>query len=531
MPRMTPEQLEAVVQAAKQHAPAARDDDPPPGDESDAPSGRPAPGRPTGAAKGRSFKVKGQKRRRPPAGARDSGDVGERDDGTEENDEGDTANVRRPAGPFLHPYGRSATYEQVKRDPSAAPATPEHRAPDLAGAIPGPRTPAVAPRSSAGEEASGIEQPTADFRPRPERRQDERRQDERRQDESAPGDASDDAGTVAVWRKASPGAGPSSVVDRLAEPPAGAEEVGHDGSVGLDELFGAPEPRRTPEWTPARRPEWTFETTSMAGDLGADATRARRTAERGGLARRWLRAVLVRLGDIPIRAVYGIGAAIVTAIVVVLVFTLFSGDKPEPVPVTPAQARGTASDATRAPAPTPIAVPPVPAAKAMTVFPASGTRIASLTVDRTAGISYAQYGPPWVKTSKDGFSAGQKAGPARRQAIIGSGPLPGAAPKPPATYEDYRKLAGKAVKWSLKYQPAGSKFAWTVSQRARYDLGWLLGYKVSYVTGGKKHTSQAYVMVIATGKKKPAMLFASVPDTSKALYYDLNMLFWTTRAL
>ncbi|MBB5624574.1 hypothetical protein [Sphaerisporangium krabiense] len=253
---------------------------------------------------------------------------------------------------------------------------------------------------------------------------------------------------------------------------------------------------------------------------------------RVGPVRRWTRAALLRLGDIPVRAVYGVGAALVTALVVVLVFVLFSGDRPEQAPAGSAGGGGPApSKASRAPAPKPIAVPPVPAAKPMTVFPAPGTSVASYVQDKKARLSYPRYAAPWAKAAQEGFSAAQRTGTSGRQALIGSAPLPVAVPKRPATYEDYRALAGKAVKWSLRHQPAGSKFAWTASQRTPYGLGWMLGYKVTYVVQGKKQSAQAFVMVLANGGKKPGMLFATVPDTRKALYYDLNMLFWTVRPL
>ncbi|MEV6983929.1 hypothetical protein AB0M95_22095 [Sphaerisporangium sp. NPDC051017] len=433
MPRVTPEQLEAFVQAAKDRSAAGRVLAREPADGAD------------GAGDVGNAEAVDDATETPdgPDGTGDEADV---------EDTGDTANVRRPSGPFLHPYGRSAANGQARAG------TPARRRPGSGENEPG--------------EASGVSVWSAGSVPES-------------VPESMPGSGAESV--PGFVPDAAPPAARSPVLDRLA--------VRSEGSVDRvqDPVVRAQDPARD-----RRQP-------------------------------RWVRALLLRAGDIPIRAVYGIAAAIVTAIIVVLIFTLFSGDKPERVPVTPAQAGGPASRTPRAP--TPIAVPPVPAAKAMMVFPAPGSRVTSVVADRTAGISYARYGSPWANTSKDGFSAAQKAGSGRRQALIGSGPLPVAVPKPPATYEDYRKLAGKAVKWSLKYQPAGSRFAWTVSQKARYNLGWLLGYKVTYVAGGKKHTSQAYVMVVATGKKKPAVLFASVPDTSKALYYDLNMLFWTTRAL
>ncbi|WP_248963541.1 hypothetical protein [Sphaerisporangium perillae] len=306
-----------------------------------------------------------------------------------------------------------------------------------------------------------------------------------------------------------PVAGPAATASRAGGAGGGATQSPPGGRPGA---LGAPPPVGPSEFSV--RP-------------GPDASRRDRKPG-------WLSAAILRVGDIPIRAVYGIGAAIATMIIVVLIFILFSGDKPgDPVRVDPARAGGAAPPGVRPkPTPTPIAVPPVPSAKAMTLFTGTGTPIASYVLDRTAGISYPQYGTPWAKTIKAPFSAAQKAGSARQsQALIASGPVPVAVAKQPTTYDGFRKLAAKAAKWSLRYQPAGSKFTWTVSQQPRYNLGWVLGYKVTYVQGGKRHSSQAYVIVVSTAKKKPAMLFATVPDTRQALYHDLNMLFWTARAI
>lgn len=116
-------------------------------------------------------------------------------------------------------------------------------------------------------------------------------------------------------------------------------------------------------------------------------------------------------------------------------------------------------------------------------------------------------------------------------ALIGSAPLPGTLGEQPQVYSDFRKLAGRAAKWTLRHQPKDAKFSWTTSQRTRNGVGWMLGYKLTYRVDGKKHTSQTYVMVVATGRAKPAMLFATVPDTQPALYRDLNMLFWSARPI
>ncbi|MFC6085488.1 hypothetical protein [Sphaerisporangium aureirubrum] len=246
-----------------------------------------------------------------------------------------------------------------------------------------------------------------------------------------------------------------------------------------------------------------------------------------------LSAAILRAGDVPIKVVYGIGAALVTAVIVVLIFVLFAGDRPDdPVRVDPARGGGPGATTPVKPKPTPIVVPPVPAARPMTVFDGTGTPVASYVQDQKTGISYPQYAGPWAKATRPGFAAAQKVGSsARPQTLIGSAPLPGALNKQPRVYSDFRALAARAAKWSLRHQPQTAKFNWTVSQRTRYGVGWMLGYKLTYRVDGKKHTSQSYVMVVATGRAKPAMLFATVPDTRPALYRDLNMLFWAVRPI
>lgn len=399
--------------------------------------------------------------------------------------------ARDAAAPSAPDPGRSAPADPGK----FAPAGPGRPAPYGAGGAESP--------ASAGADESGAFGPDADDGDDPDATVNVRRPvgPFLRPDRSV-------AGSPGTW---SPTPGPAGL-----RPPPGAPGGSNPGdhgpaAPGVSGLPGGPGAPGT--WSPSPP--------------------ASSAAPRRNRQPRWLSAAILRVGDIPIRAVYGIGAAIVTGIIVVLIFMLFGGEKTgDPVRVD-AQAGGTAaSSAAPTPAPPPIAVPPVPAARAMTVFDGPGTPIAAYVVDQKARLSYAQYGAPWAKTTRAPFSKAQKAGPGRQpQAFIGSGPVPVAVPASLATYADYRKLAAKAAKWSLRYQPTGSKFAWTVSQQARYNLGWLLGYKVTYVRDGRKHSSQAYVMVVSTSvAKKPAFLFANVPDTRKPLLRDLNMLFWTARA-
>lgn len=238
-----------------------------------------------------------------------------------------------------------------------------------------------------------------------------------------------------------------------------------------------------------------------------------------------------RIADLPIRVVYTIAAALATVVAVVLIFLLFSGDRPEDTATAPRSAAVPAASAAATPAPSPSAapsLPKVPASREMPVFPGAGTVVASYVLDRKSGISYAKFGAPWTDGGLTPFAQSQQAGEGdAAPAVIGSLPLPGAAPGTLATYADYRRAATRAARWTLRQQPPGAVVSWTASRPVRRGMGWLLGYKATYRVGRDKHSAQAFVMVVGTGGKRPAVLFASVPDDRKELYRDLNMLFWT----
>ncbi|WP_433499921.1 hypothetical protein ACQP1K_06275 [Sphaerimonospora sp. CA-214678] len=246
-----------------------------------------------------------------------------------------------------------------------------------------------------------------------------------------------------------------------------------------------------------------------------------------GMAGRAVRAVR----NVPRRGVYTIAAVIGTVIAIVLVFLVFSDDKPR------RDAGSGAAGAVRSPTVTPSAspsprpalptLPRVPSRRNMPVHPGPGTPVAAYVTDREAGISYARFGTPWRETKLAPFEAVQRAGAVRHpQAVIGSAPYPG-APGAPTAYADYRRLAARAARWSLRYQPPGAKLTWTASQPVRRGMGWLLGYRVRYVIDGEQRSSQAIVAIVGTGRSKPAMLFATVPDDRAERYRDLNMLAWT----
>jgi len=239
--------------------------------------------------------------------------------------------------------------------------------------------------------------------------------------------------------------------------------------------------------------------------------------------------LLLRLGDIPLRAVYTVAALIATIAAVVLVFTLFSEDTPQDGTVTRARAAegSPTAEASASPAPSAtLQLSAPPRSMALPRLPGKAATVTGLVVDDGSGLVYARLGKPWTKTSVKPFTAAQRAGSAARapRALIASGPLPGKVPANLKSDAQYRALAAQAAHWTLRYQPKATKVTWTASQAFSGGRGWVLGYRVTYQVNGKSRTCEAVVVVADTGKKKPGLLFATVPDTRKSQYRDLNTL-------
>ncbi|MBT2224769.1 hypothetical protein [Nonomuraea sp. NEAU-A123] len=246
--------------------------------------------------------------------------------------------------------------------------------------------------------------------------------------------------------------------------------------------------------------------------------------------------LLARIGDVPIKVVYLLGAIIATVLAVMLVFVIFSGDVPkdaqEPprqvVPISPVP--GTSAS----PKPSATAVPAAPKNLAYPQQAGTATVTIGTISDLATGISYPRLGLPWTAKSFAPFAIAQRVGKvAIPHTVIASTMLPGATPKTkPAKTADYRELAVRAVNWSLRTQyPAGATLTWTGSQKVPAGKGWMLGYKVTYTVSGKQKTSQAIVSIHEVGKTKPAMLLASIPQSGKSHYRDLNTIVQGVRTL
>ncbi|MFI6506915.1 hypothetical protein ACIBCT_04855 [Streptosporangium sp. NPDC050855] len=241
--------------------------------------------------------------------------------------------------------------------------------------------------------------------------------------------------------------------------------------------------------------------------------------------------LLMRIGDIPIRVAYSLGAAVITGLVVILIFVLFSGDEPS----DPASAdRAAAPGVSASPTSSPVTLPALPGTTSLSVLPGRPSAVLGAVTDTRSALTYSSLGAPWAARAVPSFSVGQQVGATRLpRTVIGSGPLPGATPaKALKSDADYRKAALGAVRWTIRnHHPAGSRVVWTGSQRLTSGKGWVLGYQVTYRIKGKKRVSHAALAVVDVGRRKPSMLFVTVPDTRKRLWADIAPLMTGVRAL
>ncbi|MFB9961906.1 hypothetical protein [Sinosporangium siamense] len=323
-----------------------------------------------------------------------------------------------------------------------------------------------------------------------------------------------------------PGPGPSDPADEITlagfRPPAAGVYPGFHPRAEIDD-------------SPREPAYWPADEVANVPPGGSFPGSAAQTAWRvPPPPRNRIKAILLNLGDLPVNVVYGVGAAILTVIAVILIFAVFSGDEPQqPVGLAPRSQ----APASPLPTPTPTAVvslPPVPAGRLLITLPGKGTEITGVVSDTKARVAYPRLGEPWATASAvPPFTAVQRVDAADDPpTLIASRLFPGAAPKSLATDADLRKAAASLARWVVRnHHPPGSTLAWTASERLGTGRGWVLGFRVTYrLADGVRHTSEAAVAVVDAGRARPGMLMVTIPDSRKELWRDLNTVVWNARS-
>ncbi len=298
------------------------------------------------------------------------------------------------------------------------------------------------------------------------------------------------------------------------------------------------------------------------------------------------RSLLARLGDLPMRVIYrgvvgGLAALAVVAAAVVFFVTGWGKGEPtaaaEPRATLPASSSGAvpsvseepsasgsalsvpsvsgsasepsevSAQGSASPVPTPVPtptpgnsalvtaqadprVPALPADRKLADFRGHGAATKGRVKDKRSGITFARFVKEWKLTKSSPFAT-RRTLPAAKGA--GHRALLASCPVPIAIQEDLKDTAFLAARWTLNYHPAGSEITWTASQpiKAGEQKGWLLGYRVNYEAGGRKHVSNAAVALVEVPSAKPALVFITIPDAQKKRWADINTLMSSVRAL
>ncbi|MET8160758.1 hypothetical protein ABZT47_30750 [Sphaerisporangium sp. NPDC005289] len=175
-------------------------------------------------------------------------------------------------------------------------------------------------------------------------------------------------------------------------------------------------------------------------------------------------------------------------------------------------------------------VPALPANRRLANYPGHGAPAKGRVKDNRSGISFTRFVKQWKLTKSSPFAT-RRVLPAVKGA--GHRGLLATCPVPIAVQDELKDTAFLAARWTLNYHPDGSKITWTASQgfKAGKREGWLLGYRVTYKAGGKKHVATAAVALVDVPAAKPAMVFITIPDAQKKRWADINTLISSIRPL
>ncbi|KAB2380240.1 hypothetical protein [Actinomadura montaniterrae] len=179
----------------------------------------------------------------------------------------------------------------------------------------------------------------------------------------------------------------------------------------------------------------------------------------------------------------------------------------------------------------------VPADKALKRFPGKASKVLGRLTDAASGLSYPRLAPPWQlptkknKLSTPGWSGQQIVVTERHGQQLWYGQLlTGVLPptllgayKGPGSVKKTTALAEQG--YESQYYAFPHKSAPLASQPLNVDghKGWLIASYLTYKRAGVRATGEIVATaVIDTGRKTPAAVFASLPNTHRKMWPDLN---------
>ncbi|MEV3923962.1 hypothetical protein [Actinomadura coerulea] len=305
------------------------------------------------------------------------------------------------------------------------------------------------------------------------------------------------------------------------------EEGGDDG--GGDDKYvpavptgsGQPAKPGKPSSGNWQMPDWMADEDAADAKLGGSPKPQRDVLdERGGRSR------LVLFG--------GIGLLVVALLAAGGVYFMKSGDDEPAETADPAGNADRRAAAEQSSEPAQVEMPPD---KRLATFPGKPSRMLGRVNDAHSGLSYPRLAAPWqVPTKKNklgtpGWSGQQILLTERHAGRFWYGQLLTGTliPSLQSAYQgpdSVKTVAGLAAKgYEAQYYAFPHKSAPLASQALNVGghKGWLVASYLTYKRSGVRATGEIVVMaVVDTGRKAPAVVFASMPNTNRKQWPDVN---------
>ncbi|GGQ03318.1 hypothetical protein GCM10010187_19050 [Actinomadura coerulea] len=305
------------------------------------------------------------------------------------------------------------------------------------------------------------------------------------------------------------------------------EEGGDDG--GGDDRYvpavptgsGQPAKPGKPSSGNWQMPDWMADEDAADAKLGGSPKPQRDVLdERGGRSR------IVLFG--------GIGLLVVALLAAGGVYFMKSGDDEPAETADPAGNADRRAAAEQSSEPAQVEMPPD---KRLATFPGKPSRMLGRVNDVHSGLSYPRLAAPWqVPTKKNklgtpGWSGQQILLTERHAGRFWYGQLLTGTliPSLQSAYQgpdSVKTVAGLAAKgYEAQYYAFPHKSAPLASQALNVGghKGWLVASYLTYKRSGVRATGEIVVMaVVDTGRKAPAVVFASMPNTNRKQWPDVN---------
>ena len=267
-------------------------------------------------------------------------------------------------------------------------------------------------------------------------------------------------------------------------------------------------------------PEWMADEESADAKLGGSPKPPRDVLDEGGGRSR-----LMLFG--------GVGLLLVALVAAGAVYVTKSGGDDEPAPAGNADKRSSAEESQGARA-------ELPPDKPLGKFRGTPSRMLGMVKDAHSGLAYPRLATPWQVPTKQnklgtaGWSGQQILVTEKHAQQLWYGQLLTGTLHPallgayegPASVKNVAALAAQGQE--TQYYAFPHKSVPLASQALTVDghRGWLIASYLTYQRSGVKATGEVVATaVIDTGRKAPAVAFASMPNTHKQRWPDVNQFF------